>query len=91
MFGPTTITTKGQVTIPEEVRLLLNAQPGDKAIFTPVPAKKKVVLEVIPTKNVVNKLYGALHRPEMKYIPINIARRSIGPFLAKELGLTKRK
>lgn len=91
MYGPTTITTKGQVTIPEAVRFLLNAQPGDKAIFTPVPAKKQVVVEVISTKNVVEELAGSLHRPGMKYVPINVARKKVGVFLAKELGLTKRK
>lgn len=91
MYGPTTITSKGQVTIPEEVRLLLNTQPGDKFLFTPNASKKQFVVDVISAKNVVEELAGSLYRPGMKYVPINIARKKVGLFLAKELGLTKKK
>lgn len=33
MGAATTITTKGQVTIPKEIREELGLQPGDKVIF----------------------------------------------------------
>lgn len=88
MYGPTTITTKGQVTIPEEVRLLLNAQPGDKALFSPIPQKKRIVIDIIPTKNVVDRLYGSL-KSKVPYAPQKVVREKVGLALAKELGLTK--
>lgn len=91
MYGPTTITTKGQVTIPEEMRLLLNTQPGDKFLFSPTLNKKQFIVDVVSTKNVVEELAGSLYRPEMKYVPINIARKKVGAFLANELGLAKKK
>lgn len=91
MYGPTTITSKGQVTIPEELRLLLNTKPGDKFLFRPTKTEKQFVVDIVSSENIVEELAGSLHRPGMKYVPINIARKKIGPFLAKELGLTKKK
>ena len=77
MYGPTTITTKGQVTIPEEVRLFLNAQSGDKALFMPVD-KKRFVVDIISTKNVVNELFGSLNPTgKIKYVPLSVIRKKI--------------
>lgn len=91
MYGPTTITTKGQVTIPGELRLLLNTHPGDKLLFNSTTNKKQFVVEIVSTRNSIKELAGSLHRPGMKYVPINVARKKVGMFLAKELGIAIKK
>jgi AbrB family looped-hinge helix DNA binding protein len=56
----TTITTKGQVTIPAEIRKILNISVGDKVYFTEIEKKeRKVVFKIIP-QGVVEELAGAL-------------------------------
>jgi AbrB family looped-hinge helix DNA binding protein len=37
----TTITTKGQVTVPAEIRKMLNIAVGDKVYFTEVEKKRE--------------------------------------------------
>ena len=37
------ITSKGQITIPAEMRRLLGVKPGDKLVFEPTPDGFKVV------------------------------------------------
>lgn len=60
MSNLTTITSKGQVTIPGNVRLLLRVKPGDQASFEEiVPEKKQVKIRIIPGE-VVERLYGSL-------------------------------
>jgi len=56
----TTITTKGQVTVPAEIRKILNISVGDKVYFTEVEKKeRKVVFKIIP-QGVVDELAGSL-------------------------------
>lgn len=60
MNGLTTITTKGQVTIPEIVRQMLGASVGDKVAFTKIqPFYREAVIKIIPAK-VVDELSGSL-------------------------------
>ena len=60
MNGLTTITTKGQVTIPFEVRQMLNIAIGDKVSFTTIePDTKEIMIKIIPS-NVVDQLAGSL-------------------------------
>ena len=61
---PTTITQKGQVTIPVKVRKILNLKRGDQVRFV-VNRKKEVKLK--PTKRFsIMSLYGSL-KPKVKY------------------------
>lgn len=61
---PTTITQKGQVTIPVEIRRLLNLKRGDQVKFI-VGRKKQVKIK--PAKRFsIMSLYGAL-KPKIKY------------------------
>lgn len=93
MYGITTLTTKGQVTVPEEARKLLNAQVGDKFIFDQLDIKnKRGSFKIVSTKNVVDELYGAL-KPYNKlgYVPLDIARQKAGELLGKKYGLKKLK
>ena len=60
---PTTITQKGQVTIPIEIRKLLNLKRGDQVKFI-VGAKKQVKIK--PSKRFsIMSLYGSL-KPRVK-------------------------
>lgn len=60
MNGITTITTKGQVTIPEAVRSAIGAKTGDKVSFSDVvPNYRQVVIKIIPT-DIIEELSGSL-------------------------------
>lgn len=61
---PTTITQKGQVTIPVTIRRLLNLKAGDQVRFL-VDKKKEVKIK--PAKRFsIMSLYGSL-KPKIKY------------------------
>lgn len=78
----TTITTKGQVTIPEAVRRALGASVGDKVTFTDVAANtKQVTIKIIPSRS-VEELYGSL-ASSVPYIPHERARAIAARALGK--------
>ena len=60
-----TVTVKGQTTIPKKIRKYLKLQPGDKIDFI-VEESGKVVLE--PATLDVKELEGILHKPGMKAV-----------------------
>lgn len=53
------VTTKGQVTIPDVIRRELGILVGDKVTFRSTPHNREVVLRVIP-KSIVQSLHGSL-------------------------------
>jgi len=53
-----TMTSKGQTTIPKDIREGLNLQPQDQIQFTMLP-DKTVIFRV--KKRNINELYGSLH------------------------------
>jgi antitoxin PrlF len=58
-----TVTTKGQVTIPVEIRRLLEVKPGDKVVFR----VREDTVELQPTTMTLEDTFGAvtpLHQPE---------------------------
>ncbi len=58
-----TVQTKGQVTIPVEIRRLLGVKPGDKVVFRVV----KGVVELQPVTMTLEQTFGAVspqERPE---------------------------
>jgi len=59
----TTITTKGQVTIPKEIREYLNIDTGSKVDFV---IDENGIVTLIPLNVPVQRLSGILHRPGMK-------------------------
>ncbi|MBE9057109.1 MAG: AbrB family transcriptional regulator [Anabaena sp. CRKS33] len=58
-----TITTKGQVTIPKEIRDYLNLDTGSKVDFV---IDENGIVKLIPLNIPVGKLSGILHRKGMK-------------------------
>lgn len=75
----TTITTKGQVTIPETVRRALDANVGDKVAFLRVEKlSREATIRVIPT-GVVDQLAGSLKTP----VPYT-AQSKVRKILARE-------
>jgi len=72
-----TLTTKGQITIPKEVREHLGVETGDRLSFV-VQKDGSVVVKSI-TRH-VRELGGLLHRPAQRAVSVNemdegIARR----------------
>ena len=86
MNGLTTVTTKGQVTIPESIRRRLGVKIGDKVYFSKVFLEKKQVVIRLVSKNAVDQLYGSL-KSRGKYTEIDRVRQKSGGMLAKRYGL----
>ncbi len=62
-----TITTKGQVTIPKEIRDYLNLDTGSKIDFV---IDENGEVKLIPRTIPVQKLAGILHRQGMKPVSL---------------------
>ena len=62
-----TITSKGQTTIPKEIRELLNLHPGDRLDFL-VEVDGRVYVQPINVE--VESLKGILHRPDRALVSI---------------------
>lgn len=83
MNGLTTVTTKGQVTIPEAVRQALQINIGDKIAFTKIlPTYNEVVIKIIPA-NIIKELSGSLST-EVKVKSFKQARKEAGKLLIKK-------
>jgi AbrB family looped-hinge helix DNA binding protein len=77
-----TLTTKGQVTIPKEVRAHLGVDTGDRLNFV---VQEDGTVIVKPITRHVRELGGFLHRPGQRPVSINgmdegIARRMQAKF-----------
>ena len=62
-----TLTSKGQTTIPKEIRDSLGMKSGDRMTFTLMP-DATVVMRV--KSGSLNKLAGALHKKGRKPVPV---------------------
>ncbi|MBA3505704.1 MAG: type II toxin-antitoxin system PrlF family antitoxin [Betaproteobacteria bacterium] len=67
MTGDTTLTSKGQTTIPKEIRDSLRIRPGDRMTFTLMP-DGTVVMRVKNKR--VEELAGTLRKKGRKPVPI---------------------
>lgn len=84
-----TVTTKGQATIPEEIRRLLSIKTGDKVVFLKtIPHKKEATIRVISQSNVVDQLAGSLHT-RIPYISIAKVRKEAGRLLGGKYAINK--
>ncbi|HLE50097.1 MAG TPA: AbrB/MazE/SpoVT family DNA-binding domain-containing protein [Patescibacteria group bacterium] len=59
MVGTSTVTSKGQVTVPESVRLFLGIVPGDSLYFEVEPENEVAKIRKAP-KSMVSELAGSL-------------------------------
>lgn len=66
MSTDATLTSKGQTTIPKEIRESLGIKPGDRITFTPMP--DGTVSLRVKIKSVMT-LAGMLHKKGRKRIP----------------------
>jgi antitoxin PrlF len=69
-----TLTSKGQTTIPKEIRDLLGLAPGDKLDFV-VESDGRVVLR--PATRDVRELRGMLHKKGRKPVSLEEMDRAI--------------
>ena len=61
-----TLTSKGQTTIPKEIRDELGMKPGDRMTFTLMP--DATVIMRVKSKSVI-ELAGMLHKKGRKAVP----------------------
>jgi antitoxin PrlF len=69
-----TLTVKGQTTIPKKIRAHLKLQPGDKIDFI-IEDEGKVVLE--PATLDIRELEGILHKPGIKTVSVEEMKKTI--------------
>ena len=67
MTTSTTLTSKGQTTIPKEIRDILGMKAGDRMTFTLMP--DGTVVMRVKSKNLM-ELAGVLHKKGRKPVPI---------------------
>jgi antitoxin PrlF len=67
MTTSATLTSKGQTTIPKEIRDSLGMKPGDRMTFTLMP--DGTVIMRVKSKRVM-ELAGALHKKRRKPVPV---------------------
>ena len=67
MTTAATLTSKGQTTIPKEIRDSLGIKPGDRMTFTLMP--DATVLMRVKTKRAAD-LAGLLHKKGRKAVPV---------------------
>lgn len=63
-----TLTSKGQTTIPKEIRDSLGMKPGDRMTFTLMP--DATVVMRVKTRSVI-ELAGSLHRKGRKPVALD--------------------
>ncbi|MBI4686579.1 MAG: type II toxin-antitoxin system PrlF family antitoxin [Nitrospirae bacterium] len=69
-----TVTSKGQTTIPKEIREYLKLHPGDRIDFI-IGSEGKVVIE--PTTLDVKELEGILYSPSRKKVSVEEMKTAI--------------
>lgn len=84
-----TVTTKGQATIPEEIRRLLNINVGDKILFlNPIPEKKQTIMQVVHQSDGINRLFGSL-KTDVPYSDMKTVRKKAGLKLRQKYSVKK--
>lgn len=86
MGAKATITSKGQITLPKEVRDRYGLKPGDTVEF--LEEKGKTWLHARTMR--ATDLAGILHKPGMKAISLEEMNEAIGDALAADAERIKR-
>jgi AbrB family looped-hinge helix DNA binding protein len=69
-----TITSKGQITIPKAIREKLMLCTGDKIEFVLTKDREALIRPVTQT---VDELFGKLHKPGIKAVPVEAMDQAI--------------
>lgn len=77
-----TLTSKGQITIPKEVRDELNLVPGSKVLFVKLPNGQ---YRIIARTGRIQDLKGMLYTPEQKPLTIEEMNEAIGDAAAESV------
>ena len=88
MTGISTVTVKGQTTIPEPLRALLGIRAGDRLYFEADHQEKVIRVKKLTSPSVVDSLYGSLHS-QVPYADMATIRQSVAQDIAKKYGLDK--
>ncbi len=88
MYGISTLTSKGQATIPEPLRSYLGLMAGDKVYFENDPKEKFLKVEKSFPQSIVDELAGSL-KTNMPYEDINIVRQKAGKIYGKKFDIHK--
>ena len=72
-MATSTITTKGQVTIPKQIRNLLNVDKGDRVEFL---VDDNGIVTIWPVTSDITELKGLVARPD-KYISLQDMKNAI--------------
>lgn len=75
-----TLTSKGQMTLPKEIREDLNLKPGDKVEFVKIGER----YELRPRNIRAEDLAGILHRPGTRALTVEDMDDGIGRALAED-------
>ncbi len=87
MYRTSTVTSKGQATFPQDLRLMLNIVPGDRLYFE-ADLKTKTIKVKKASKSLVAELYGSL-KTNIPYEDIDIVRQKAGFLLGKKYSVSK--
>ena len=61
-----TVTIKGQVTVPAPIRKMMGVKPSDKVVF--IKRGSKIFFEKLPS---IDSLFGSLSNPKVKTLTIS--------------------
>lgn len=78
-----TVTTKGQITIPKDIRECLGVEAGDRVTFL---VQDNGTVTVEPVTRHIRELGGMLHRPRQKPISIGSMDESIAKRMQTKFG-----
>jgi len=76
-MSSTTISSKGQITIPKHIREKLNLEKGDVLDFKLLPDGN---ISLIPQKKSYRDSYGILRRENQEPITVNEMDEGVGDF-----------
>lgn len=69
-----TMTSKGQITVPKEVRDTLRLEPGDKVMFVALPNGRATI---VPRNRSIEELFGLLYDPDIPPMTIEEMNEAI--------------
>lgn len=79
MLYKSTVTSKGQMTLPHEIRKALDIKQGDLiTIKVQSLTNKRLTLEAAGVTKTIGKLFGALGDENTEYIPLEKVRKITG-------------